>query len=159
MSTKLFCAIVIIGICGCTKESDQGKYYTLNFTDEVFSVFMSDSVHIVVTQYGSSSIIKDSIPFLFENNESISDTIKLIMEVKFGSYFETPTPNKQVTVSGDTLFLWYASGPPPNYSLQKSSTITQVETSPKVAYYSIQSVVIKKSVNKSVTFHSKRVIQ
>ena len=154
MKTKLSLIIAILLISGCSKESNGGNYYELNYTDEVFSVITSDSVHVVVTQYGSTSIIKDSIPYSFNNNAQMGDTVKIKMDVKFGSPTQTPSPSKQITINKDTLFLWYASSLPSPSSLGKTSTINQVEAEPKPVYYSIQDVTITKSPNKFVTFQS-----
>ena len=154
MKTKISFIVTILLISGCSKESGGGNYYELNYTDEIFSVLASDSIHVVVTQYGSTSLIKDSIPYSFSNYDQMGDTIKIKMNVKFGSPSQIPSPSKQISINKDTLFLWYASSLPSPNSLGKTSTINQVEAEPKPIYYSIQDVTIIKSPNKFVTFQS-----
>jgi hypothetical protein len=137
------------------KDDGLGKYYQYHYADSVLGVVSSDSVHVFIIQVPVNSSISMSIPSEFVNDPALRDTIKLDLDVLFGSYSPSPAPIKNWSVRHDTLSLWYAHVPPPPHPLPKTVSIsgaTHTATSPLPEYYSIQRVVIRKSPSKHVSF-------
>ena len=153
---KIFLVVLTFSIFGCSKEDTQSfEFYESNFIDSVSAVVGYDSVNILITQAGYK--LKDTIPYEILNDSNLGDTIKLKMDVNFGSPSQNPSPYKSLAIIEDTLHLIYSPYQLANFKLSKSSNVTGVETSPKPVYYSIQKVYISKSPNKEITFFSNRI--
>jgi len=157
---KVAILLFVVGtflLIGCSKkEDDFGKYYELKFTDSTSTIVLGDSVHILLTQVPSSLKVKAYVPYEIREDSTLLDTIRLNLDVLFGSYSPTPSPHKEIIIRNDTLFLWYAQMQPLSDfpKLSGYSSIVQIETSPLPVYYSVQKVIIRKSQNKYVTFES-----
>jgi len=152
--------ILPIFLMDCSDDGpDLGKYYQKSFVDSIDAVVKADTVKIIIEQFGVVDLVKENIPIDTINYIFLSDTIKLILNVNFGSYSPNPAPYKELFVSSDTLYLWYASREKPKSThLYKSSSINNIsgiQTSPKLEYYSIENVIIKKSPKKKIYFESK----
>jgi len=161
--SKLNCVLIIIACTlsciTCTVDDDGlGTYYQKSFTDKISAIMPSDSVHIIIEQLGLTEQVNEKITHDFENDASLGDTIGLILNVNFGSYLPDPNPKKDLKISGDTLYLWYASRERPEliylYKIHANQDITGIETSPKLEYYNIEKAVIKKSPDKEISFES-----
>jgi hypothetical protein len=157
---KMKIAILLFGVgvfflVGCSKD-DFGQYYELTFTDSTSTIVFGDSVHILLTQVPSSLRVKAHVPYEIREDSTLRDTIRLHLDVLFGSYSPTPSPHKEIIIRNDTLFLWYAHMQPLGGFPKRSgySSIAQIETSPVPVYYSVQKVIIRKSLHKYVTFES-----
>ena len=138
---------------------DLGTYYQKSFIDRIETIVQSDTVTIVIEQLGISDIVKQEIPYDTTNSIFMGDTIKLLLNVSFGSYSSNPNPYKELFVSNDSLYLWYASREKPkSTNLSKVSSANSnsgILTSPKPDYYSIENVIIRKSGKKKIFFESK----
>ena len=152
IASKVFLLLIIV-VYGCWKEGNDGfEYYESSFVDSISAVVEYDSVNIVITQAGDQ--LKDTIPYEIINNSNLGNTIKLKMDVNFGSPSKIPSPFKKLQVNDDTIHLFYTPYQVTNYKLSKSLTITDAETEPKAIYYSVQKVYIRKSSNKQIWFQS-----
>ncbi len=158
MKKCIFTIVIASLFIGCSKKDggDLGPYYELTYRDSALAVVIGDTIHVVVTQMPSGRLVKDTIPFDLKYNADLLDTIKLEFEVKFGSYSSIPNPQKERLVQHDTLFLWYTSQLSRRSVYKPSSPfgVSQIETSPKLEYYSIQSISINVSPTKQCTFYS-----
>ncbi|QKJ98834.1 MAG: hypothetical protein HND40_04220 [Ignavibacteriota bacterium] len=77
------------------------------------------------------------------------------MFVSFGSYNQQPEPVKNVKQISDTFYVWYSLVSKTSKTINKSSTITEVSTSPKVSYVSVDSLVIGKTPDQVIHFISR----
>lgn len=157
---SVFVTLISIFFINCSDDStDFGTYYQKSFVDSIYADMHVDSVHIIVEQFGSVEYVKEIIPYNIINNTSLNDTIKLILHVDFGSYSPNPNPKKELNITNNTLYLWYAA----TEKLEKSNqnrihsnkNISGIQTSPKLEYYSIEKATIKKSPTKKISFRSK----
>ena len=126
----------------------------MSFVDSIAAVIQYDSVNVIITQAGNLNFLKESIPYVINNNSNLGDTIKIKMDINFGSPSKIPSPFKLLQVNEDTLHLFYTPYQIVNYKLSNSSTVMEAETEPKAIYYSIQKVYITKSPNKQIWFRS-----
>lgn len=62
---------------------------------------------------------------------------------------------KDVKQISDTFYMWYSLRNKNSKILDKSNSITGVNTSPRISYVSVDSVVIYKKDNKTVNFFSR----
>ncbi len=155
----VFVILIPIFFINCSDDGpDLGTYYQKSFVDSIYADIHVDSVHIIVEQFGLVEYVKEIIPYDIENNMSLNDTTKLILNVNFGSYSPTPNPKKELIITNDTLYLWYASREKPEISnlkkLHSNKNISGIQTSPKLEYYSIEKATIKKSPTKKISFRS-----
>ena len=148
----LFAAYLVFS--GCRKEDDGGSYYELSFTDATSSIVGFDSIYVVLTQSGLKTVLKEVVPYKVTNNPQLGDTIKLKLEVNFGSSSQAPSPNKDIVIRRDTLNLWYSASLPPYMGFGKTHSLLESEAEPKVSYYSVQSVEIFAAPNKQIFFQS-----
>lgn len=151
----LMLCIGLLTVIGCTKnDEDFGQYFEFTYLDTTVGIIHTDSVHVVLSQLGRFKILSP-VPFVLKGDSLLRDTIKFTFNVLYGGYGPTPHPVKQLIARNDTIFLWYANSVPINFpKAARINSISSIETSPRITYYSIQSVEITKSPNKFVTFES-----
>ncbi len=157
--SKGFLTIVFIGILqlvfSCSDENEElGTYYENSFQDQLSFSTQEDTINIIMEQYKNYFKIKETIPFSIIENQSIDDSIFIVLFVSFGSYNQYPTVYKNVTNINDSIIVYYSSLK--NYAkvLDKSSEVNSTTTSPRIAYTSVDSVVISKPQSKTVYFSS-----
>lgn len=152
----LFAAVIsltcLIAACNTDNDKDFGAYYNGTFIDFVNILSESDTVNIVLEQLGSH-FQKQNVPYTFETNNN--DTVKIKLFVSFGSYNQQPEPVKNVKQISDTFYVWYSLVSKTSKTINKSSTITEVSTSPKVSYVSVDSLVIGKTPDQVIHFISR----
>lgn len=148
--------IMAFFMIGCTESTydDLGPYYELTFTDSAFAVVSTDSVHVILTQVPISLQVKEIVPFQTVDVSTIGDTIKFTLDVLFGSYSQTPNPQKSISIRQDSVLFWYAHIPGPPGGFPKTGATSMAQTSPKPTYYSVQSILIRKHPSKNVSFKS-----
>ncbi len=152
----LFFIIISLVISSCSEETENfGKYYEGEFNDYITFNYNQDSVNIILEQLGTASIIKQNVPYSIENIQSIGDSITIKMFISFGSYKETPNVVKQINSINDSIYIWYSTRDNPNKVIAKTSNITGIETSPRIDFVSVDSVVIYKPDSISVQFISR----
>lgn len=140
----------------CSEETEKFvEYYEGTFNDEIVFVLNVDSSNIILEQLGITSKIKENVPYSIENNQTLTDSIKLKLFVSFGSYNQNPSAIKQTYQDSDTVYVWYSTRNKNYKTLSKSNNITEVETSPKLEYLSVDSVVVFKTENKFIKFFSR----
>ncbi|MEJ2637298.1 MAG: hypothetical protein P8184_18680, partial [Calditrichia bacterium] len=153
--------IPLIVFINCNTEDgpDFGPYYQKSYVDSVFAVIPTDTVHIIIEEFDLGPPQRQDIFYKTVNKQSLNDTIKITLKVNFGSYSPNPDPVKDLQILNDTLYIWYAARErPESLNLNKRhsiSTITNVETNPKLDYYSIEEAIIHKSPNKIISFETK----
>ncbi len=163
MNILKFAAIIftiLIFLIKCTDDGpDLGKYYEKSFADSITTILNTDTVKIIIEQFGVSNQVQEYIPYDTINNLSLLDTIRLVLNVNFGSYSPNPDPFKDIIISNDTLYIWYASKQKPGserlFKPATNNSISGIQTSPKLEYYNIENVHIKKSPSKKIIFESK----
>jgi hypothetical protein len=164
MMIKLKIAIIIstiiIFFLYCSEDVPEfGEYYENTFTDSLITIMNNDTIKIIIEQFGVSSQVQEYIPYDTLNNNPLLDTLILVFDLKFGSYSSNPNPFKDIIISNDTLYIWYAAKQKPvSEKLIKKSNLTSItggQTTPKLEYYNIEKVDIKKASNKKITFESK----
>ncbi len=151
---------VLIFLLNCTDDGPYfGEFYEKSYTDSITVVMNTDTIKIIIEQFGVSSQVQEYIPCDTINNISLIDTIKLILNVKFGTYSPNPDLYTDIIISNDTLYIWYASREKPVstilYKPSSTKNISGIQTSPKLDYYNIENVIIKKSPIKIIEFKSK----
>lgn len=152
----IFVAVVSLLFSSCSEEIDGfGKYYEGTFSDEVVFNFLPDSSIIILEQIGIVSKIKENVPYAIEDDQSLIDSIRLKMYVSYGSYNQNPKVIKQTSQENDSVYVWYSTRGKNYKTLSKSNTIAEVETSPKLEYVSVDSIVIYKAENKFIKFFSR----
>lgn len=152
----VFFLVVPFFLSSCSEETDNfGEYYEGTFNDEVVFNFFPDSSIIILEQIGIVSKIKENVPYTIEDDQSLIDSIRLKMFVSYGSYNQNPRVIKQTSQDNDSVYVWYSTRNKNYKTLSKSNTITEVETSPKLEYVSIDSIVIYKAENKFIKFFSR----
>jgi hypothetical protein len=152
----LFFIAVSLFFSSCSEDADNfGEYYEGTFNDEVVFNFIPDTSIIILEQLGLISIIKEDVPYTIENDQSLIDSIKLKMFVSYGSYNQKPNVIKQTYQDNDSVYVWYSTRNKYFKALAKSNTVAGVETSPKLEYVSVDSVVIYKAENKFIEFISR----
>lgn len=152
----IFFAVVSLFFSSCSEETDSfGKYYEGTFRDKVVFNSIPDSSNIILEQLGIVSRIKENVPYTIENDRSLIDSIKLKMFVSYGSYNQNPNVIKQTYQNNDSVYVWYSTRNKYYKALAKSNTVAGVETSPKLEYVSVDSVVIYKAENKFIKFFSR----
>lgn len=158
-STLLIIILSLLLIKCSSDGSDLEKYYERNFKDIIVITMNIDTVKILIEQLEVSNQVQENIPYDTINNILLVDTLKIELDVKFGSYLPDPDPYKNIVISNDTLYIWYASRKKPESTkLLKSNSannISGIDTSPKLEYYNIENVIIKKSPHKRIKFESK----
>ncbi|UCF65502.1 MAG: hypothetical protein JSW33_06630 [bacterium] len=152
--------IISVQFVGCTDDGpDLGIYYQKSFVDSVVTVIYADSIHIIIEEFGPGQPERKNIAYEFENQQSLDDTIKLILHVNFGSYSPIPDPIREIKVSGDTLYLWYASRQKPDvlnlHKFNSGSILGVVDTSPRLDYYSIEEAIIQVSASKKISLETR----
>lgn len=140
--------------CSDGKE-DFGNYIKGNYYDELVVVSKDSSIVIIIEQLQLIENLNESIPFSYLNKEQLSDTVKLNINVSFGSYNTKPEIFKEINSINDTIYVWYSTRGEKNYGLGKNNSINSISTSPKITYVNINSVVINKSDNKNVKLISR----
>ena len=152
----IFFAVISLFFSACSKDIDGfGEYFEGSFNDEVVFNFSPDSAIIILEQLGITSKIKENVPYTIENDTSLIDSIKLNMFVSFGSYNRKPNVIKQISQHNDSVYVWYSTRNKYYKILAKSNTVVGVETSPKLEYVTVDSVVIYKAENKFIEFISR----
>ncbi|WP_337873406.1 hypothetical protein [Ignavibacterium sp.] len=152
----IFFAVVSLFFASCSEDTDGfGEYYEGTFSDEVVFNFIPDSSFIILEQLGIVSRIKENVPYSIEDDQSLIDSIKLKMFVSYGSYNQNPKVIKQTSQNNDSVYVWYSTRNKYYKTLSKSNTIAEVETSPKLEYVSVDSLVIYKAENKFIKFFSR----
>ena len=140
----------------CSEETDGfGEYYEGSFNDEIVFNFSPDSSIIILEQLGIISKIKENVPYTIEDDQSLIDSIRIKMFVSYGSYNHNPIVIKQTSQNLDSVYVWYSTRNKYYKTLSKSNNITAIETSPKLEYVSVDSVVVYKAVNKYIKFFSR----
>ena len=141
---------------GCFTDDgeDLGHYYEFAFTDDMRAVIAGDSIHVLVLQIATTPQYLQAIPVQLTDKVSLLDTVEFRMNVLYGGYSPTPTPNRLVQPFQDSIIVKYdrAAG------FSKSGSPTGgagVQTSPRITYYSIQSVEILKAPNRHIAFESR----
>ena len=153
--SKIFLLLAIVLVFSyCSSEDDDGlgTYYTGTFNDSVNILSTSDTVNIILEQW-RNHLQKQNVPYSFEANNN--DTVQIKLFVSFGSYDQHFVPVKEVKQISDTFYVWYALINRNWKILDKSNSITEVNTSPRISYVSVDSVVIYKKDNKTVNFFSR----
>jgi len=144
-------------------DTDGNNYYKGNFIDEIFIVTESDTTNIMIEQFQKLPFQKDSISYSFEEEKDSSELIVLNLFISFGSYSQLPKVNKEAYSIMDTIYIWYdsyvwSSGRDIfKNSLNKynsNNLITEISSEPKLEYIVIDSIVIHKSKNKSVSLNT-----
>ena len=153
----LLLVLVSLTLNSCSEDDDWlGQYYEGSYVDEIFLGVEQDSVNIILEQLGITPQIKEIVPYLIVDIPTLSDTIKLNLLVSFGSYSQNPKVIKEIRESEDSIHIWYSTRGRNLKALQNNISILEVETSPKIEYVSVDSVVIYKPVDKFVKFFSRR---
>ena len=156
----LIVLVIWISIWKCSENKPElGKYYEKSFNDTITSVIIADTVKLIVEQLASSNQVKEFIPYNITVNNSLVDSIKLVMNVKFGSYSPDSDPYINIISYEDSLYIWYASqNKPGSDKLSKTNSITspnELNTSPNTEFYNIENINIIKSSNKIINFESR----
>lgn len=159
MNIWKFLFIFLIYTISCIKNSDGpdiGQYYEQDYIDQIIVISQEDSIHIIVEQLPAISSFNENILVSIENDTSLIDTIKLELKVKYGSYSSEPHPQKELIIEDAIIYLWYASGKRPEpvqlKKVKSEQTISKITTRPKDEYYNIESIIIKKSNLKNITY-------
>ncbi len=141
----------------CDKETTcGGEFYKGNFIDEMIVIDRLDTTNILIEYLYNYQSRNDSIPYYLNTKSDSSDLIKLNYFVSYGSYSnESPDINKEVHYLNDTLFVWYSTTEKFNKYLLKSSSIVDVECSPREEYIIIDSMQIEIGKNKVVSVNSR----
>lgn len=157
-NNKIIAAVFItfaIVFYSCASEEEHGTYYRGDFIDIISIVSEADTTNIVIGQLGLVSIIKENIPFSEEINNSISDSINLKFMVSFGSYSPSPLVISEISNFADTFYVWYSTRNKEHKTINKDNAITKANTSLKIEYVSIDSIVIQRNQQKSVNIFSR----
>lgn len=156
LNRPAFIIIVIFLFQSCEmNKTDDDRYYKGKFTDEIVIVDESDTSNIVIEQFESLPLSKDSIPYSYNEKNINSDLITLELFVSYGSYSQTPKVIKEANIISDTVYIWYASRERINKSFYKNNSITESFTAPRLEYVIIDSIVIQKNINKVVKLFSR----
>ncbi len=153
--------LAVIGLTvGCSQDSnDFGHYYEFTFTDSIRTVVAGDSIHVLVIQSAGSHKHLQAIPFQITDATGLLDTLEFRMSVLYGGYAPTPTPIRLIQQFHDSIIVKYDHAVYDRRAgFLKPATPTgsaEVRTSPRITYYSIQSVQILKSPNRHITFESR----
>lgn len=142
----------LLAACNTDNDKDFGTYYSGTFNDLINIFCESDTVNIVLEQL-SSHFQKQNVPYSIETNNI--DTVMIKLFVSFGSYNQQPEPVKNVNQISDTFYVWYSLVSKTSKTINKGSAITEVSTSPKISYVSVDSLVISKTPDKVIHFNSR----
>jgi hypothetical protein len=145
---------VLLIFSSCDEDGGFGEYYEGNFNDQIILVNQSDTSNIIIEQ-PRMLFLKDSIPYSEEINNAIADSINLKLFVSFGSYNQTPRVVKETNKILDTFYVWYSTRDKIRKILYKNNSITEVTTSPRLEYVSIDSIAIQKASNKVISLYSR----
>ena len=156
----LILLVILISVWKCSENKpDLGKYYENSFSDTITTVMITDTVKLIIEQFGISNQVKEYIPHNIMVNNSLVDTLKLVLNVKFGSYSPDPDPYINISSYEDSLYIWYASRKKPGSDmLSKTNSITspnELQISPKTEFYNIENINIIKSSKKIIDFESR----
>lgn len=145
---------LVVSMLGCTMETDDdlGTYYESTYSETVNIAASQDTIHIVLTQTGST----EQVMFEMHQSDLLGDTIQLKIDSKSGSYREEWTPKSAVTLFDDTLSVWYSYYLPPS-TLKKSSSNTSIVNTENAlpSYFTVVKVTVTASSAKTVTFISR----
>ncbi|MDY0081831.1 MAG: hypothetical protein RBR74_01480 [Ignavibacteriaceae bacterium] len=147
----LLAVVLVFSYCSSEDDDGLGTYYTGTFNDSINIFSSSDTVNILLEQW-RNHLQKENVPYSFEANNN--DTVQIKLFVSFGSYDEHPVTVKDIKQISDTFYVWYSLINKNSKILNKSNSITGVNTSPRISYVSVDSVVIYKKDNKIVNFIS-----
>lgn len=148
----LLAVVLVFSYCISEDVDGLGTFYTGTFNDSVNILSESDTVNVILEQ-GRNYLQKEDVPYSFEANNN--DTVQIKLFVSFGSYDQHPVPVKDVKQISDTFYVWYALINRNWKILDKSNSITEVNTSSEISYVSVDSVVIYKKDNMTVNFFSR----
>ncbi|MEK7819472.1 MAG: hypothetical protein AAB255_06765, partial [Bacteroidota bacterium] len=150
--------ITILLLMGCSKEREEdgfGTYYEFSYNDSCFVVLSNDTINITLINIRNLHRVDSNIVLEIKNESLLSDTIKFNLNVVYEGYSPVPSPQKYWTLRQDTLFYWYGYSPIIPHKQSESFIVSsnfQIQTSPRLTYFSIQKIVIRKSPNKQITF-------
>jgi len=148
----LLAIVLVFSYCSSDDDDGLGTFYTGTFNDSINILGGSDTVNVILEQL-RNYLQKEDVPYSFEANNN--DTVQIKLFVSFGSYNQHPLPMKDVKQISDTFYVWYSLINRIGKILDKSNSITGVNTSPRISYVSVDSVVIYKKDNKTVNFFSR----
>lgn len=147
----MFLSLIVFIFNSCTnKEEPAAKYYEGKIEDNVFFITHSDSVNIIIDQTGSKANTAGKIPWSVNISPDLTDSIKLKLFVSFGGYQPEPVIFSSFKQENDSILLWYSVYKNMNKGIAKSRSISAVETSPKLQYIIIDSIVVLKSKQKFI---------
>ncbi|WP_353678107.1 hypothetical protein [Rosettibacter primus] len=136
-------------------KTDDDRFYKGKYIDEIIIVNEADTSNIVIEQFESLPLSKDSIPYSFKEENNNSDLITLRLFVSYGSYSQTPKVIKEANMTMDTIYIWYASREKIYKTFYKNNSIIESIDAPKLEFITIDSIVIQKSINKVVNIFSR----
>jgi hypothetical protein len=144
--------VFIISFLSCSDngKDDFGNYIEGHYTDEIVLTSSANKVFIVIEQLRLIESMKNEIPYSIINDQQSQDTIKLSLDVSFGSYNIKPEVFDEVITSEASIYIWYSICAKGNIMVDKTNSINAISTSPKITFVSIDSVTISKNVNKEV---------
>jgi len=148
----LVAVVLVFSYCSSDDDDGLGTFYTGTYNDSANILSESDTVNVILEQW-RNYLQKENVPYSFEANNN--DTVQIKLFVSFGSYDQHFVPVKEVKQISDTFYVWYALINRNWKILDKSNSITEVNTSPRISYVSVDSVVIYKKDNKTVNFFSR----
>jgi len=150
----IFFITILLIFPSCDEDGGFGEYYEGNFNDQIIIVNQSDTSYIIIEQ-PRMLFLKDSIPYSEEINNAIADSINLKLFVSFGSYNQTPKVVKEANKILDTFYVWYSTRDKFRKILYKNNSITEVTTSPRLEFVSIDSIVVQRANNKVINLYSR----
>jgi hypothetical protein len=162
MRLAIVLTVAVIGLTvGCSTDDESlGHYYEFTFTDNIRAVIAGDSMHVLMIQTADfTPKYLQAIPFRFTDQIGLRDTLEFKMTVLYGGYSPTPTPKSLVQQFHDSIIVKYDNAVyDRSTGFFKPATPTEstgVQTSPRITYYSIQSVEILQSPDRHLTFESR----
>jgi hypothetical protein len=145
----IFFAMVSLFFTSCSEDNDDfGEYYERTFIDSVIVFSDSDTINIVLEQ-ARTQFQKEKIPYSIEIKNN-TDSIRLKLFVSFGSYENNPNPLKEISEISDTIYVWYSLRKKMSKAFYKNNSITEANTSPRISYISIDSIVVQRGQDKRV---------
>ncbi len=105
----IFAGCFIVAGCNRNEEILSGQYYEFPMKDSAAAVISGDPIHILIIQLPVTTAYIAPLTVKVSDNAGLLDTIRLRMDVTYGSYASAAwNPTKVIRARQDSVILWYA---------------------------------------------------
>ena len=155
---KILVSVILLSILmfACKDDgNDFGDYIEGTYTDSISLNTEENPIVIVFEQLQLLDQMEEQIPNAIIDDKLPEDSIKISLNVSYGSYNSQPNVFKDLSIISDTVFIWYSTRSKGNDILDKSESINSINTSPKITYVEVDSITIYKNSMKQITLLTK----